>query len=96
MTSSDNIYIFLNFPITMANKLISIRLAKTLEQDLNFVVESLGYTNVQEVIRLALIDKITELKRDIAIRELSKLQGSQKGKVASKSELQKLGKELLK
>jgi Arc/MetJ-type ribon-helix-helix transcriptional regulator len=79
----------------MVNKLISVRLTPALEAESKSLVEDLGFSNLQEFMRAALIEKISAWKREKALAEILKLRGSAKGNasIKSKKELSVLAKE---
>ncbi len=80
----------------MINKLVSVRLSSKLEKESNQIVSEFGFSNLQELIRVALIEKVQSLKREIALVQIQKLKGSMK-KVTplSKAQRNKLAKEFL-
>jgi len=76
----------------MANKLINIRVSDNLYSEMLSISEHEGYTNIQEFVRQSIRDNVKRLKTEIAIMELQRLRGSQKGKLLSKKELSELAR----
>ena len=73
---------------------ILVRIPEKLQKDSIELVKELGYTSIQEAVREALRDKILQHRRQKALFEIQKLQGSVKNvKIASKKELDQLAKE---
>jgi metal-responsive CopG/Arc/MetJ family transcriptional regulator len=70
--------------MTMANKLMSVRLTDELLAQAQSIVKTDGYSTLQELMRVSLIDFI----RNYRMQQLDKIAGSKKVKRASKKELE--------
>ena len=76
----------------MINKQINIRIPETLYKESEIIIEEEGFSNLQELIKHTLREKIKEYT---IIKELEKLKGSARlNKVLTKKEKDKMAREL--
>jgi len=76
----------------MINKQINIRIPKTLYKESEIIIKEEGFSNLQELIKQTLREKIKEHQ---IIKELEKLKGISKSrKVLTKIEKDKIAREL--
>jgi len=76
----------------MINKQINIRIPETLYKESEIIIKKEGFSNVQELIRQTLREKVKEYA---IIKELEKLKGSVKSiKLLTKEERDKIAREI--
>lgn len=81
----------------MQNKMVHLRIPKTLYAESQAIVKEKGFVSIQEFIRNAMRGFISEIETEMAIERLRKLKGSVKGiKRLTEAEREKAFQEFLK